>query len=342
MIKRGLVAFVLLLLAPFVAAYSSTITVDTLPGHTVYISPIDSSNDQIVKTEDFIAGYNGEVEYVFESDLSQFDVLVVVKQGDVRKYREQFGPFSPGEVVEIELLPEDYVDPTDGEEILTATGVTTNETETNETVEEGNETVIEETTTEEGAETDSAVTANVVSGGGAVSAFWDRNSKYVLYGVGAFILLFVVIFATAGIVRHGRKDKFVVKGMKPVKLSPSSFQKNAPDLDNVEKELQRVEAEINNLKKNDRLAQAEQRLSERRKVLEELRSKQASRSSFVSRHPAESPYAAKRFTSSASRTSGSGTTGGLSSLTGDAMKSKENNEKIAAEDEKKNNSSQSP
>jgi hypothetical protein len=259
---------------PLVSALSTDISIKTLSGHTVFITPIDPTTEEtLIAPQQFKADPFGKVQYTFSNeDVSSFKVRVVVKLFGETKFREIFGPFSAGNPVEIELLPEGYVDYAEQQEttlkVNTEINNSNNETSNETALTAVPETVPEETVQEETA---SPVTGSVI---GSFSS--KKTLKIVYYAVGAILLVGVVSFFIVAVVskRRNKNNQF---GMQPVKLNGLPPKEEAYDsrtdsqLSKIEKEIGLVEREIENYRRKNRLLDAEKKLEEKKRLLAQLR-----------------------------------------------------------------------
>lgn len=254
------IAIVFLLSISLVSA--TEITVKTLPGHDVFISPIDNSNQQIIITEKVRSDYKGEAKYTLSSNAPSINVLVVVKLYEERKFREEFGPFSPSDTIYLELLPEGYVDP------LANLPNTTTEPTSNITV---NETELVQNSSEETEITnESAITGQAISE--TSFPFDNKLLKYTLYAFGVLLILAIAVFSTAMIMKN--KKKYSPPAMKPMKLYPpkspppsSDLPLDSSELSSIERRIQEIDSQIKQIKTKE----AEKKLQDKIKALEELK-----------------------------------------------------------------------
>ncbi|MBU0466517.1 MAG: hypothetical protein KJ718_06605 [Nanoarchaeota archaeon] len=272
-----LTIFILLLLFPLASSIDTEITVKTLPAHTVYITPTDqSTGDSLIAPQKTRADYKGEAEYTFSGDQNVFGLLVVVKWFEERKFRERLGPYPAGEPIYIELLPDDYVDYY--EEASAPETPTVPETDLNES---DNSTSSNDTVDEEPENSTEGISNEAVITGGVIrdSDSYNNILKISYYVIGAILVFGVVAFFVVAIMR--RRKSGSQYGMKPVKLKGpppgSDFGYNPStdvELSKIRKEISFVEKEIDEFRKSGTIHEAQRKLAEKRKVLEEMKKRE--------------------------------------------------------------------
>lgn len=283
-----LIAFLLIL--PLVSA-STTIKLRTLPGHTIYISIWSSSQEnQIESPKKYLSDINGDVQHTYEGTTSPFDVLVVVKAFDVQKYREYFGPYVTGGVVQLpNLLPEGF-EAFEGNESLVNNTKINNTNDTNDSVNQTNN----ETT---GTITGDSVQEITNSSENTPSKFFTGDVAKVIYSIfGVIFIAGVIIVIIIFIVTKIRRPRKIQYGMEPVKLDVKYRPDPSGDkyLDNIEKEIENVGIQIEQYKKRNRLEEAQKRLEEKKRVLERIKRGDNIDSSSSSKEDRENKYK-KRF-----------------------------------------------
>ena len=113
---RGIIiALLILVLVPLASAVSTDIHVKTLPIHDVFVSIIEPTGEgeylQILKGK---TDYRGEITLTFTNDEhTSFKIALLVKRGEViafplKKFDETY---QAGGIIELEMLPDGYVDP---------------------------------------------------------------------------------------------------------------------------------------------------------------------------------------------------------------------------------------
>lgn len=260
-----LIFLALFLLIPLATAVDTEIVVKTLPGRTVFINvlkPVDQYEPIIIDKS--LADYKGEATYVFsDSAYPEFKVLAVVKWMENTEFREEFGPFNAGDEVYLELLPEDYVDPLEGQETETPVAEVPLAANVTNQTEEVNTTITPP------VNGNNSITGNVVSTDGEKSKFL----QIALYAIGALALLAIIVFGTAGIMKS--KKKYSPPAFKPVKLAPRTDQPYSQDPDSelgkIERKMRDVDRQIAELKDGDRIKQAERKLEEKMRYLDQLK-----------------------------------------------------------------------
>jgi hypothetical protein len=251
----------LLLILPLASA-ATTIKLKTLPGHDVFISIwTEGLGSQVTSPKKYLSDINGEVTHVYEGSTSPFDVLVIVKAFDIQKYREEFGPYETGGVVQLpDLLPESYTPPV--EEDDNSTGEESNED--NSTI--ANSTNEENNSSEENQE----ITGN---GGFSFEFLSGDKAKTVYYVIGAIFIVAVVAVMVVYVLTRMKRSKPVQYGMEPVKLPEKPKHGSSGDkyLDSIEREIDDVERQIEQYKKRNRLEEAQKRLEEKKRILEKIK-----------------------------------------------------------------------
>jgi len=270
-----LVIAAILLFLPVVSA-ATTVNIKTIPAHDVYVTIIDSNDNYISSPKKYRADTYGKVEHLYEGTKYPFKVWVKVKWQDTSKFDEKFGPYNEGEEISIELLPEGYLD-FSGETTPAAEETEEETTEEEEEVEEAEE----ETTpaVEETEETTSPEVGDGVITGSVIAESDSSNSgllKTFYYVIGGILLIGIVAFFVITVVVRGRKGRASQYGMQPVKLSgsspPSSYDPRTDhELDKIEKEIELVEKEISHYKRHNRIMDAEKRLVEKKRALDNVR-----------------------------------------------------------------------
>ena len=112
--KRGVLpVFLLALFLSFgiVSAVDTEITVQTLPEHSVDIYILQPDEEySLIKDFHVSSNKSGVASATFSSDVSEFEVKVLVRKGNTQIVNERFNDtFSAGESVSLELYPEWYI-----------------------------------------------------------------------------------------------------------------------------------------------------------------------------------------------------------------------------------------
>jgi len=270
-----IITLAILLLLPLASA-ATEITVKTEPARTVFITVLENTDTYtpINAPTKYMSDVHGMTTHTYSNEKSgSFKVLVIVKFFEEQEFREEFGPFSPGEKISIELLPDDYVDPFEEYDLDAEAAETASETQEENSTEETNETSNETTSVEEETR-NSAITGNIIS-----SSETDENfMKIAYYALGAIIIIALLVFVIGGVViRNKRKPPRF--GMEPTKLTPqkpalpkpTDTPRNDDELDRIEREIRSVEKEIEQIKRSRKLTEEEKILEEKRKILAQLK-----------------------------------------------------------------------
>ena len=273
----ALTIIALLLILPLASA-ATTIKLKTIPGHDVFISVWDTAFEtQHQSPGKSLSDINGDVQYIYDGTSTPFGVLVIVKAFGVEKYREEFGPYNIGSVIQLpDILPDALKSAMGISSNISSnvTNVTENET-TNNTSENNSQNNSE---VEETLNTTGSLTGNVAKEtGGNESSFSEiltsSTAKTVYYVFGAIFILAMFLLIITYTVAKIRSPKKIPYGMEPVNLNRQSRQDSSGDkyLDKIEKEIDDVDRQIDQYKKRNILDDAQRRLEEKKKMLERLK-----------------------------------------------------------------------
>jgi hypothetical protein len=267
-----IVLIALLLILPLASA-ATTIKIKTLPSHDVFISVWDVNFEtQYAPPKKSVATLDGDAQYIYEGTRSPFGVLVIVKAFDIQKYREEFGPFNTGGVVQLpNLLPDDYEPPEGNDDV-----VTDNSTDDDS----DDDTAIDNSTDDDSEDNDTIVddstdnqNATEEDWGSFTEIFTGDTAKIIYYIIGAIFIIAMVALIVIFILTRVRRPKPIQYGMEPVKFTEKPKPQPSGDkyLDSIEKEIENIDRQIEQYKKRNRLEEAQKRLEEKKRVLEKIK-----------------------------------------------------------------------
>ncbi len=281
-----------------VSAIDTKITVKTLPLHDVQLTTFDPDTTAFSAYESFrfMSDENGEVSFVFSSDKPSFGAIVFVKKDNVKVLSKKFpGPFTAGQEVTLEVLPEGYQP--------VKTLLSSNKESSNESSESLNNVTIESSVSEEssdnnGVDKEESVSTNndnsdktdktAVEGYAVLSQSNTKaTAKYLLEGAAATIIFLIIIgLIVVGIRRVSRavKEQGKEKKIKVVKLSEKLAEIEEKKKDNtnnliadIEERLKGIQEDIDRLKKMERMKELKEKIIENEKELIKLREEQNSK-----------------------------------------------------------------
>jgi len=191
--KKKLVMIVLLaiFIFPVISAIPTKINIKTLPNHDVdvsFLAPSESEYNVYNLSKQF-SDYYGDISFEYEIDKSTFAIGIFVKQNGKKVLYERFNDnFHPGDVINLEVIPENYEIKENPFKDKPATEVVEEvEINSSDSIEElVNETEIIEEVIDSSSK--SEITGKVISG---VSSAFDKSKFYLL---GIFLVLVVLVF----------------------------------------------------------------------------------------------------------------------------------------------------
>jgi hypothetical protein len=258
--KRGLIVSVLICitLISLASAYTTPIKIKSLPVHNIQISVCDlnggsfkSYNNLQGRTD----GY-GDFNISFASNVSQFNLIVFIKQGQETVLKETYiEKFKAGNPIELEIGP-------DGYEFIQTPAPQEPEPEIN-TTEENNQTteLIPEAATED---------SQSPLSGFVTSTKNFATNKTTLYTIGGVILLIIILIV---IIKSSKKKK---ENKEPEKKTDSKDKKEdkpkeEDDLTQAEEDFRKAKKKLLAIKNKDKIAELKKKLIEDEKELMKLR-----------------------------------------------------------------------
>jgi hypothetical protein len=273
--SKSILLFVFLLALPLVSASTTPIEVTTMPYHTVIINILKpvSGYEQITFFKE-IADFKGKVSVNYEdtSSRTKINLKILVKEGNEIVLSEDYTDYDLGSPIEIELFEEGYVYPFDDEDEEENDNAETNETNSTDT---STDTDPSETTDQNDSNR-SNITGNVSSSQGS-------EKSYITYIIGGVILLAVIAFIIVMVLNKNRSGPArMPKNMdfdkkhrghhskeKKERFFPGG--KSSSRLEELEKRLESLDDEIEELKEDDRIKQIEKKIADKEKLLKRLR-----------------------------------------------------------------------
>ena len=262
MVNRGFIGIIVLLFVfPLVSAVPTTMTVKTFTNSDVSVYVLRAEGVYyLLSSHHGNSGAEGKVNFTFDVNESLVDIKVIIKKSKQTLMNGTYEDQSTGSPLAIDLPK--IEDPAMAVGVDTTTPALNNET-TGETNETSNETV--------GTENTNSTTANAPITGQVISDEEQGNGnllKYVLYAVGALLVIAGLLFMSFFLARRNKSNR-PSYGMKPMKLMPSARFNTS--LEDVERKINQVDQQIEALKNRDKVLDAERRLQERMKTLQQLK-----------------------------------------------------------------------
>ncbi len=241
--KLVLWVLVLALLIPFTSAIDTEINVKTIPATEVQITISDYNSDSFSVLEGgkfkAIADEYGDVQFIFKSNVEEFNLAIYVKDSDGEKIipAERISGHIAGNSLDLELAPSWF-------EFIETPSNESNITEVVEEVVEGeaSEEIIVE---EEGEIAKAPVTGFAIFGEGGL-----LSSNAFYYIIGGLVLLAIAFFGTRIIKsKIGKTKEIRVKKLSEVNGAKKEKIDDFKDvIDDAEKKIKEAQDEIKKLK----------------------------------------------------------------------------------------------
>jgi len=304
MVKKLALIFVFLfLLAQFVSATDTKITIKTIPDYNLMISALKpGSVYSLVESFHVDSGASGEVSVTLSSNVNSFNLAVWVKKDNVKIVNKKFeDEFPAGIPLVLEVYPEWYEKEEKIEANETNSSLDLSENQTNQITEdtetdseletdEINQNIGASSTSEEGIKNaePSSITGSVIFGNAGIL------TKKIIYTIimGAFILLLITLIISKKLKKISSQKDIKIKKLSEIKdekkskeikpaenkpISPVDSSKNSREpvksdrILEAEKKLKEAQDEINKLKKEERIMEIKKRIVENEKELIKLR-----------------------------------------------------------------------
>ncbi|PIN94367.1 hypothetical protein COU53_03915 [Candidatus Pacearchaeota archaeon CG10_big_fil_rev_8_21_14_0_10_30_48] len=268
--KKGLVitVFVLMIVIPMALAIPTKINIKTLPNHDVdvsFLAPSESEYNVYNLSKQF-SDYYGDISFEYEIDKAKFSIGVFVKQDGKKVMYERFDDdFHPGDVINLEVVPENYEIKENPFKDKPATEVV-EEVEVNSTdsTDEGvNVTIVAGGTevVEEAIDSDSKITGNVISN---VTEIFNKSKFYLLGGLLVLIVLGILINVFRNPVSAEMRKAALHSDDRPPTILTDK------ELEDAERRLKVAEIELADIKaKFSKKSAAEEKYKAARKALDE-------------------------------------------------------------------------
>lgn len=285
--KIFLLAFVLLVSAAFVSAYSTEIKVKTVPYQKVSIFVLDSSQTYyLIESFHRTSDANGDVAVVSNTDKSKIDVMVKVTEpgSTAAKFLEKFEEYDAGKPISIRVdydevtgqyVPQKAGGEGEGGESEAGSGGTESQESSGETSSESGE-------SESGKK---AITGGVVSERNIafpnLAGAFSKVPRYSYYALAGLVLVAIIVF----FLRRGGVELPPHLSGAPASASSASISAIKASVTNgyagkirdgplaeAERKLAEAQKEIQQIKsRKQRLSDAEKRFEEARKELEKAK-----------------------------------------------------------------------
>jgi len=253
-------ALFLIMLQPALAL-TSDIKVKTLPYHEVQLSTFDPDSVSFSLYESFKGESDeyGDILFTFNSAETTFGIVVYIKWNGETVANEKYAErYETGQPVFLEVAPE-------GARILETPEIE-NKPEINETIEEATNETAEETANETAELNDSqqGITGLVVSPEGLSDS--AKRTAYI-------ILISIISLAIIGMFFFRLRRK--IKKINGTDFKPTSLaSREQPDIQlitDLESKIKNAQKELNLLKNQSKIKEAEQKLKRDQEELERLR-----------------------------------------------------------------------
>jgi len=270
--KEVIGCFILFLFViSFVGAEVTPIQIKTIPYHEVQISPYRADTASFSIIEQFIGTSNqyGDVYWDFDTNEDEFNLVVFVKtlaheRITSKKYKEEY---EVGEDIYIELASKNFEFIYAPEDLVTGEGNMGGVNASEDVVEEPLEEVGEEEL--EAEESSTTITGGAV---GAVKGLLNMKTLFwVLGGVVALIILFIVVWLISRKRKGGGNREIKVKKLSELKAERQDEAKESDELRAAEVELKKAQARIAALKNKDKIDDLQKELEQKQKEIMALR-----------------------------------------------------------------------
>jgi hypothetical protein len=273
MIKKIFFCVALLLLAlPMAMALNTTIIVHTLPAHDVTITllePIDTFSS-IKSFPGLYSGLGGLASVSYGGDETVFHIKVLVKKDGGVVVNEQFDEQTAGEIIELDVYPEDFEVPEEEDEEKEKTSDEEDESsedEEEEVLENEENLELEENQDEQNADADGIT-------GLAVGKEENESEKsfpsWIIYLIGVILIAGIIgLVAMKGL--HMKRPPHERGQVVEKDRREEDGSQISHDLVNAEEKIRRLQNEINMLKNQDKIKQIERRIEEEKEQIEKLR-----------------------------------------------------------------------
>ncbi len=266
--KRGVLpVFLLALFLSFgiVSAVDTEITVQTLPEHSVDIYILQPDEEySLIKDFHVSSNKSGVASATFSSDVSEFEVKVLVRKGNTQIVNERFNDtFSAGESVSLELYPEWYITQKEIEaQRLTASSNSTNNSA---------EILADTNATENNSAENETEEANISESDGKTFSFGGfaifgeggfLSKKVIYYSIGSIVSLVVLFLVILQVMKMIRKKKDMER------YGYVREDSNA-ELRDAERKIKEAQEEIAKVKGKNSLTEKEKRIMDVKKKLAE-------------------------------------------------------------------------
>lgn len=265
--KHFVFLFLVLMSISFVSAVDTKIEIKTLPNHEVYLNILNPTDETMyLKTIKNLSDYYGDTSFVYSSNLTKFDLKIILKKDGMRIYEKVFKEdFSAGVPISRIVAPE-------GSKLLETPGKTTlNDTN----VSLGNQTLENlalENQTEEEKVPENESEGNIVSSTGLF--IFDKSKKLLSSNITYYVAAILIVGLLAFVAR--RKFGGELRGIKIKKLSELNSEReeekrNNEKLREAERRLKEAQEEVSKLKNEDKIEEMEERIRRQQEELEKLR-----------------------------------------------------------------------
>lgn len=263
MVKTTIICIAfLLLLVPLASAIDTTVKIKTLPFHEVQATPLEANAASFIELDKFRgeADQYGDIEFTFSTTDSTFDMTVFIKWQDKTVISKRFTDgFPVGQELYLEIAPAGakLLETPETEEIAeenlvqeeelaaeAAAAVALAEEEEAETTEE--EEVVEEA--------EAGITGLAIS-----SDILGKAKPFVFYVLGAAVLVGVLVFV------------FRIRKRTKLKADLTSGSANPAIIVDLQNKIREAQKELNMIKNQDKIKEAENKIQKDREELEKLR-----------------------------------------------------------------------
>lgn len=284
-----LLGFFTLFLLSSVYAIDTKVKVTTYADHELNINFLRSSPLELLESFNLDSGTAGEIEFIFSTEVSNFDVSAFVLNGGQKVVYKRFDDNLAGQSIHLYLFPQDVKIVKDYETLEATTIVNEtndaviNETAVNDSVENSGDTATEITT-------DTATQQNPTAGITGMATSNEESSLFsnnLIYFILGFLILAAIVFF--GMMRlttiQRRKlgledDNKPTKSVRVKKLSEKlkeikEIKESKPDeyhsaIEEAEKKIKDAQKEINKLKNAEKIEDLKKRMDKDKEELEHL------------------------------------------------------------------------
>lgn len=266
--------FLFFITIPIVSAFDADITIETnRPEIGLVVRILDPATLSIIDTVYAQTEPTGMAKASYTTSHSEIAFKVmIIRNGEIIEEETFEGPYTSTEIF-LSMINKSKTQ---------SETVDTDSTDTNTESNTTNEEELEENSeiSSEGNGSDSGITGNAINLEGNV---WKNSTYYLLAAVliaGIVGFFLIKKFSPERTPKDTFSQKIEPKAFQPKSAQPQSQQaimvKNEdihqePDIDRMEQRIMELQSEIKNLKKKERISDAERRFEEARKELERLK-----------------------------------------------------------------------